>query len=297
MTGVTDAQAPTGTTVTPGAEPSAGVQLNLVASLGVCLVAGGVLAGTAVAGALALLVGVAVLQAAFAVSWVFGTGMPGRKGALVLAAATAAAADTTTSVWPHGRLGPLLAVLGLAVPLMFVHQLSRGTARVQIVSSLSAVALLVLAEVALPALLQLRHEFLDPDEGGRVVLAVVAAAAGAMVVGYLVDMVVATPRFDPEVPRGLLGLVASVLVGGCVGYLVLRDGPTAADFADGRAAFLGAALGAAAGLLAIAASFILFTTPEPASPRRRPLRPTVAALFPLCALAPAAFLLCLAIRT
>ncbi|HEV7205305.1 MAG TPA: hypothetical protein VGN18_11905 [Jatrophihabitans sp.] len=294
---MTDAQAPTGTAVGPAATPVNGVALNLVASLGICLIAGGLLAATAVASALALLVGVAIVQAAFAVAWVFGTGMPGRKGALMLAAATATAADVTTSVWPHGRLGPLLAVLGLAVPMMFVHQLGRGTARVQIVSSLSAVALLVLAELALPALLQLRHEFLDADEGGRVVLAVVAAAAGAMVVGYLVDLVVPTPRFDPEVPRGLIALVASAVVGGCVSYLVLRGGAAAADFADGRGAFLGAALGAAAGLLAIAASFILFTTPEPASARRRLLRPAVAAIFPLCALAPAAFLLCLAVRS
>ena len=64
------------------------------------------------------------------------------------------------------------------------------------------------------------------------------------------------PRGEMEVDRSWKQVIP---------YLVLRDGPTAADVADGRAAFLGAALGAAAGLLAIAASFILFTTPEPAS--------------------------------
>lgn len=295
MTDVTEAPAPTGTPAAAAvAGPVDGVAPNLVTGLAVAAIAGAILAGCAYAGSLALLVAVAVVQAAFALSWVFGTGMPGRRGALLLGAAAAAAADTTTSVWPHGRLGPLLAVLGLAVPLMFVHQLGRGTARVQIVSSLSAGALLVLAVAALPALLQLRHEFLDADQGGRVVLAVIAAAAGALVVGYLVDMVAPTPRFDPDVPRGLLALVASTLVGGCVGYLLLRHD---ADFVDGRAAFLGAAMGAVTGLLGIAASFILFTTPEPASPRLRLLRPTVAALFPLCVLAPAAFLLCLAIRS
>ncbi len=102
-------------------------------------------------------------------------------------------------MWPHGRLGTLLAVLGLALPVMFVHQLARGAARVQVVSSLSAVAVLVLAEVSLPALLQLRHEFGAGALGGRVVATAVAAVAGALVVGCLVDLVMPAPRFDPAV--------------------------------------------------------------------------------------------------
>src|SRR5581483_2817708 len=138
-----------------------------------------------------------------------------------IAALAAVASDVTVSVWPHGRLGTLLAVLGLAMPVMFVHQLMRGAARIQVVSSLSAVAVLVLAEVSMAALLQLRHEF-GTALGGRVACAAVAALAGALVIGCLVDLIFAAPRFDSAVPRGLPGLLAAAGLGGAVGYLLLH---------------------------------------------------------------------------
>ena len=46
----------------------------------------------------------------------------------MIAGLAAAASDVAVSVWPHGRLGTLLPVFGLAVPAMFVHQLARGAA-------------------------------------------------------------------------------------------------------------------------------------------------------------------------
>jgi hypothetical protein len=269
------------------------VDLSLVTTLAVALVVGLALTISARAGATPLLIAVAGTQALLAVAWVLGTVMPGRIGGLVIAALTATAADVTTSVWPHGRLGTLLAVLGLAVPVMFIHQLARGAARVQVVSSLSAVAVLVLGEVSLPALLQLRHEFDDSDVGGRVAAAAVAAIAGALVIGCLVDLLMPAPRFDPAVGRGLLGLVASAGLGGSVGYLMLHG---QLDYADGRSIFVGAALGALAGLLAIAMAFVLQTTPEPAAELGRRLRPVLAAVLPIAVIAPVAFLLCLAIR-
>jgi hypothetical protein len=218
--------------------------------------------------------------------------MPGRRGALVIATLAAAGADVTTSVWPDGRLGTLLPVLGLAVPAMFAHQLLRGAARVQVVSSLAAVGFLVLVEVALAALLQLRHEF-GTDVGGTVSETVAGAVAGAIVVGCLVDLVLPAPRFDPAVPRGLLGLIAATGLGGSVGYLLLKD---EVQFGAGRAAFTGAALGALTGLLAVAVAFVLHTTPQPPTVLGRRLRPVLAALLPIAIVAPAAFLLCLAIR-
>jgi hypothetical protein len=269
-------------------------ELSLVSTFAVAAVVGVALAVTARVGATALLVAVAGVQLLLAVAWVFGTLMPGRKGAVVLAGLAAAGADVAVSVWPHDRLGPLLAVIGLTVPAMFVHQLTRGAARVQVVSSMSAVALLVLAEVALPALLQLRHEFGPGDLGGKVTAAASATIAGALVVGCLVDLVLPTPRFDPGVPRGLLGLIASVGLGAAVGYLVLRG---EADFPAGRAAFVGAALGALAGLFAIATAFVLYSTPEPDGAFGRRLRPVLSAVLPIAVLAPVAFLLCLAIRS
>jgi len=267
---------------------------GLLSTLVGALVLGGGVAAAARAGATPLLAAVAVVQFVLALSWVLGTQVPGRKGAIALAALAAAGADVAVSVWPHGKLGPLLAVLGLAVPVMFVHQLTRGAARVQVVSSMSAVAVLVLGEVTLPALLQLRHEFGGGALGGRVAMAVAGAIAGAVVIGCLVDLLLPAPRFDPEVPRGLLGLIAAAGLGAAVGYLVLHD---QTDFVGGRSAFIGAALGALAGLIAIATAFVLHSTEPPASRLGRRLRPVLGAVAPLAVLAPIAFLLCLAIRS
>ncbi len=272
-------------------------ELGLLVTLAAAVVLGGGLAAAARAGATPLLAGVAVVQFVLAVSWVFGTQLPGRKGAVVLAALAAAGADVAVSVWPHGKLGPLLAVLGLAVPVLFVHQLTRGAARVQVVSSMSAVAALVLGEVALPALLQLRHEFgTGGVDGlaGKVAAAAVAAIAGAVVIGCLVDLLLPAPRFDPEVPRGLLGLIAAAGLGGALGYLLLRH---QTDFIGGRSVFVGAALGALAGLIAIAMAFVLHSTVPPERGVGRRVRPLLGAVAPLAVLAPAAFLLCLAIRS
>jgi hypothetical protein len=196
-------------------------------------------------------------------------------------------------VWPQGRLGALLAVLGLAVPAIFIHQLLRGAARVHVVSSMAAVAMLVLAEVALPALLQLRHEF-GTTHGGVVSSTAIAALAGALVVGCVVDLLVPAPRFDPAVPRGLLGLLASIALGGSIGYLMLKE---QTDFGAARSTFTGAALGALAGLLAVGTAFVLQTTPVPAAAAARRLRPILSALLPIAVTAPVAFLLCLAIRS
>lgn len=276
------------------AEPTS-VEAGHSASLAVAVLVGVALALGARGSAVALLVVVAALQALLGFAWVLGSDLPGRKGALVLAAMAAAAADVCVSVWPHGRLGSQLAVLGLAVPLLFVHQLMRGAARVRVSVSLAGISLLVLAEVALPSLLQLRHEFAGPDLGGKVVAGVAVIAAGALTIGFLVDMIVAAPRFDPVVPRGLLAVLASAGLGGSVGYLMLQsDGYS--EFADGRGAFIGASLGALVALLAVGAAFVEHELDEPASALARRLRPTMSVLVSLAVLAPLAYLLCLAVR-
>lgn len=266
--------------------------LALTAPLAALLV-GALLVLTARAGAAALLVAVAIVQALIAVVWVYGVGLLGKIGALVLAALAAAGADITASVWPHGQLGTLLIVLALAIPAMIVHQLARGAARVRLIDSLGAIALLVVAEVALPALLQLRHEFTDSASGGDVVAAAIAAAAGGLVVGYLVDLVVPAPRFDADVPRGLLAVIASALCGAAVGYLMLRS---VTEFIGGRGAFAGAALGAVVAFLAVGTSFTEHSCARPASAVGLRLRPLLSVVLPLAMLAPVAYILCLAIR-
>jgi hypothetical protein len=267
--------------------------LTLLGNLAVVLVIGSSLVVTARIGALPLLVATAVVQALVAVAWALGTSMPGRNGALLIAAAAAAGSDVTVSIWPHSRLGTLVIVFALAVPLMFVHQLSRGAARVRVVESLSGVAMLVALVTSLSAYLQLRHEFLPASTGGHVVAGVLEAAAGALVVGYLVDMIMPSPRFDVAVPRGLLAVVAAAGLGGSVGHLALTDG---SDFQGARGTFAGAALGALVGFFAVAVAFLQASTPRPASRTGRGLRVVVAAGFPICLSAPVAFLLLLAIR-
>ena len=249
---------------------------------------------TAWRSATALLVAVALTQVLVAVAFTVVTGLPGRTGALIIAGAAAVASDVAVSVWPHGRLGVLVPIFGLAVPAMFAHQLARGAARVRIVASLAGTAMLVVLVTALPALVQLRHEFVPASTGGALVAGVVGAAAGALVVGYFVDMVMPAPRFDAAVPRGLLAIIASGGLGGSIGHLAMAQGT---QFDSARATFAGAAVGALTGFFAVAAAFVAQSSAAGAGTAARLWRPVHAAVLPLVLVAPVAFLLCLAIRS
>lgn len=285
---VTSAEAATGS---PTARDE--IHFNLLGSLAIAVIVGGGLTAAAHASATALLVAVAGTQAIGALAWIVGTALPGRYGAMIIISAAAAGADVCVSVWPHSRLGTLLAVCGLAVPALFLHQLARSAARVRVTESVGAIAFGVLLVVALPALLQLRHEFSASSTGGTVVAGVSAAAAGALVVGFLVDMVMPAPRFDPEVPRGLLAVIASTGVGGSLGELTLHSGT---GFLASRGAFVGAAIGAVAAFFAIAVAFVERSTPASNARGVRVARASLSAVLPLMLLAPVAFLLCLAVR-
>jgi hypothetical protein len=282
-----------------GSEPvPVEVDLNHAGSLIIAVIAGAGLALAARGGATALLVAVAVAQGLLVIAWIYGTAMPGRVGGVVIAALAAAGADVTASVWPHGRLGTLLVVFALALPVMFAHQLMRGAARSRILDSIGGTALIVVAVVGLAALIQLRHEFSSSAVGsaaigGEVVAGVVGAAAGALVVGHLVDLIYSAPRFDPAVSRGLLAMVASVGAGASIGHLMLRS---QAEFAGGRGAFTGAALGALVAFLAIGVAFIETAATIPEAGFGRRVRPVSSALLPLAILSPVAFLICLVIR-
>jgi hypothetical protein len=257
------------------------------------VLAGVALCWTARIGAVELLVAVAVVQALVVVIWIPALRVPGRKGALVVAAMASAASDVTVSVWPHARLAPLLAVVGLAVLVLLVLQLMRGAAHVRVVESLAAISLLVAAVTAVPALLQLRHEFVLGDLGGHVAFGVAAAAAGALAAGCLADLAGAALRFDPDVPRGLVGVIASTGVGALIGYVSLRD---SAQFIGGRGVFVGAAVAALVALLGVAMSFVERGAPPVTLRPVRVSRPLLTALVPICLVAPVALLLCLAIR-
>ncbi|MDT4894558.1 MAG: hypothetical protein QOE97_3593 [Pseudonocardiales bacterium] len=281
------------------AEESSGAGRSVAAvdhpfvTLASIVLVGGVLAGGARISAVALLVGVAAVQALVTLSWTIGTAVPGRNGTVLVGAMAAAGADVAVWVWPGGQLGTLLPVFGLAVPVMFVVQLMRAAARVRVVESLAGVTFLIFVVVSPAAYLQLRHEFTAAHIGGTVVSGVVLATAGALLVGLLVDLVMPAPRFDPAADRGLLAVVASAGLGGSIGHLALGSN---AGFLAGRGAFVGAACGALAGLLAVAIAFVRVSAPEPESAAGRGLRSVLPAVVPLSLVAPVGFLLCLAVR-
>lgn len=276
------------------ADPDEDTHPNLVGTAGAAVVIGAVLAWAARAGALQLLVAVALAQALLGFAWFFVLRTPGRTGGLVIGGAAAAATDVAASVWPYSRLAAMTAVVGLAVPAMFVHQLTRGAGRVRVLASFGGIALLVLTEAGLPALLQLRHEFAAVTIEGDAALAVVVAITGALLAGCFADLAFPVLRFDTDVPRGLVGVVVSAAVGAALGHLVLRD---AAGFASGRGAFVGAAVGVCAGLLAVAVGYLDVVTPPSTTGRARRMRPLLPVLVPLALTAPVALLLCLAIRS
>lgn len=191
---------------------------------------------------------IAVVQGVLVVTWVFGIGLPGRAGAIVLGAAAAASADIVVT-HGHNELGSLVAVLGLSVIGLFGHQLLRAKRRARVVESLSRIALLLVAIVALSSLLELRHQV----DGPALATAVLLAVTAAQVTGHLIDWAWSPLRFDPAISRGLLAVAGSVIAGAVVGVARLQH---SADFTGQRAALLGGALGLVAAVFAIGAAFI-----------------------------------------
>jgi hypothetical protein len=262
-----------------------------VSHLGGALAAAIITVGLTVAahyGSTPLLMAVAAAQGLLVLCWVFGTGLPGRLGAIVVGALAAAGADIIVSRWPHGQLGTLAVILGLAIPAMFIHQLTRGVVRTRVVESLSDVSLLVVAVVAMAAFMQLSHEML----GTQLVTGVALAAGCALVAGHLVDMVWPVPRFDPNVQCGLLAVVVAAAVGASVTYLRLSD---TVDFASERSLYLGASVGGLVSLFAVGAAFVQYGLP-PSGRIAAIIRPVAGAFMSVGLVAPLGYLLCLIIR-
>ncbi|MBV9822508.1 MAG: hypothetical protein JO144_09735 [Actinobacteria bacterium] len=266
----------------PGARQ---IQLAVLTAL-----AGGVLAAGSYLGPVALAVAVGLVQLLVTVSWLFGSAVPGRRGGLVLAVLAAGGADAAVLHWPHSGYSPVLGVLGLAVPAMFVHQLARGVVRTRVVESLADITVLLVAVVALTGLLVLRRQ----GNGDILTPAVLGAITAGLVAAHFADAVYSAPRFDPAVDRGLPAVLIGVLAGGLVGLLGLRR---VVEFAGGRGAFVGAAIAAVACLLSIGAAFSAVRSPlappGPAVPDGRAvrLRPVAAALMTLALSTPAAYVL------
>jgi hypothetical protein len=283
-------------TVTPQASgqlPAAGLNHLQLAALSAVLA--GVLAGGAWLGTVGLIVAVALLQAVLIPSWILGNGVPGRIGGLILGTLAGAGADAATVHWHDSGYSPVLGVLGVAIPLLFLHQLSRGVVRTRVVESLAGITVLLVGVVALAGLIVLRYQ----ADGRTITLAVIGALGIGLVVAHLADAALPSPRFDPSMDRGLPAVLLGVIAGGAVGYLSLRN---LIDFASGRGIFVGAAVAAVGCLLSVAASFAdpaavrvraaaPAAPPEPAADRLARLRPAGAVALTLALTVPAAYVL------
>jgi hypothetical protein len=271
----------------PGAAGSGTLQLQLAM---LTALAGGVLAAGSYLGTAALLVAICAVQGALMLSWLFGAAVPGRTGGLVLAVLAAAGADAAIMHWSDSGYSPVLGVLGMAVPLMFAHQVSRGVVRTRVLESLADITVLLVAVVALAGLIVLRRQ----SNGDILTPAVLGVITTGLVAAHFTDAVFPAPRFDPEVDRGLPAVVVGVLAGAVVGTLSLHR---VIDLAGGRAAFIGASIAAVACLLSIGAAFSgVHTrlapagTAEPPGPAAR-LRPVAAVLMTVALSTPAAYVL------
>lgn len=276
--------------VTPEQQPRAAAGAQQIQLAMLTAVAGGVLAAGSYLGSVALLVAVCAVQLLLVLSWLFGTAVPGRTGGLVLTVLAAAGADAAITHWSDSGYSPVLGVLGVTVPLLFAHQLSRGVVRTRVLESLADITVLLVAVVALAGLIVLRGQ----DNGDILTPAVLGVITAGLVAAHVTDAVFPAARFDPEVDRGLPAVVVGVLVGAAVGTLTLRR---LIDLAGGRGAFVGASIAAVACLLSIGAAFSgVHTslapagTSEPAGPAAR-LRPVAAVLMTVALSTPAAYVL------
>jgi len=228
-----------------------------------------------------LLVAVALVQVGLIATWARATATRGYVGSLVIGAGAAVAADTVVAIGPEPELGPLAAVLALAFLAAMLHQLARSAPRRLATASLGAISTLTFSVIGLSTLLLLYRI----TDGSAAFVATVAAAGGAVVVGHLVDLLLPVPRITPEVPRGLLGLLLSVVTG--VAASVTLSAPASLSDAVG-AAIVGAIVGLVAALLAVAASYIAADRPQ-----SNVSLPWLQAFFPLAGAAPIGYFLAL----
>ncbi|GAB4080673.1 hypothetical protein GCU67_03850 [Modestobacter muralis] len=227
---------------------------------------------------------VLVLQLALVAAWVVATGIRGSTGSLALGALAAVGADLAMVLPERPELDRLLAVLGLGFLLAVVHQMTRPSPRRYLVASLAGVLLLLCCVSSLAVLLAVARVH-DGAQTAQTAQTAVLAVGGAVLAGHLVDLVLPRPQIADGVPRGLLGLVVSVLAAVVVA-LLRRDGGALADALS--AVVLGASLGGAAALMAVGASYVVAERGVPSWSL-----PVVQAVLPLAAAAPVAYALAL----
>lgn len=237
------------------------------------------------------LAAVAGLQAALVVAWVIATARREWAGALLLAAATAAAADLVFLLPERPAVGGLVGILGIALPAAVLRQMFRRPPREALVASLAGSVVLLCAVCSLAFLLRSPGS----TEGAERETVALLAVGAALVAAHLVDLVLPRPQVAYGVPRGLLGLVLAVLAAGAVTWLRRRP----EELFDALGAVIyGGAIGGLAVLVSLVASYVVVQADRTAGVPRRGSRwvlPVIQALLPIAACAPVA--LALAYRT
>jgi hypothetical protein len=229
------------------------------------------------------LAAVLVLQLGLVLTWVVVTGIQGFSGSLAVGAAAAVAADLVLVLPEHPELGDLLVILGVGFLVAVLQQMFRRP-REDLVASLAGSVLLLAAVCALATLLLLGRTAEGHD---RTVVALLAVGV-ALLVGHLVDLVLPRPHLATGVPRGLLGLLLSVVAGALVAWLGRDVGGTAGAV---PALVLGAALAGVTAMVALAASYVVVEATADDGPAADPsLSPwalsVVQAVLPFAACAP-----------
>jgi hypothetical protein len=273
--------------VAPGAEltPVDGSEARrgrLVAA-GIAVAVGLGLGVGAVAGRPGVVASVALVQALLVPAWILGGQRPGRIGGMIIGSGAAAAADAALLVRDRTSPAVLLGVLGLALPALIVHQLTRGVVRVRVTESLAGVALLVAAEVALSTLIALDRA----EAGDRLVATVVLAAAAGLAAAHLTDAVAPVPRIADGVPYGLLAVVLAAVAGAAAGA-----GTGGGPLSTAGGAGVGAVVGTVAALVAVGAGFLALALPE--RPGRLPLA-YLSVVLPIALVAPVGYLTALSV--
>jgi uncharacterized membrane protein YphA (DoxX/SURF4 family) len=171
------------------------------------------------------------VQALFVVSWTVAMRPTGPRVVIVVSLVAAVAADLSAAVPSHASLAPLGLVTVAAVGAGVVGQLLRRGPRQRATESLGTMLILVIGVVCFAMLIVLsRHAPGTPS----IVVCLVAAAV-ALVVARLTDILLPSPRTSPQVPRGTIGVVLGAMAGtvaaGVAGSLLVAVHPSRAVIA------------------------------------------------------------------
>lgn len=230
-----------------------------------------VLAGLALVGTAALGVGVLVVQLVVALAWLAALDAKGGRGAFLIAAGAAVAADLAVALRHGADLGEAAPVAGIAMVVAFLHQLSRrprGGLTLSLATTISAVALGVCASA---------YVALVRDHVGD--LAVAAALVGVgvgILVARLCDIVVARPGVFRDSRRGIVGVIVGCVAAAVAGSAI---GSSSSELTAG----VGLRMSLIAALIALLADIAVDLVLTQAPPQdERPL----SALTPLSVLLP-----------